>query len=60
MIFVFYCIGFSELLYGLWYVVDFLVDIYFYIDMFFNFFTAYWETSVDDDDFYYVTNLWKI
>ena len=55
-----YRIGFSEPSYGLWYVADFLVDIYFYIDMFFNFFTAYWETSADDDDFHYVTNLWKI
>ena len=55
-----YRIGFSEPSYGIWYVVDFLVDIYFYIDMFFNFFTAYWETSADDDDFHYVTNLWKI
>ena len=31
--------------YGAWYVVDFFVDIYFYVDMVFNFFTAYWEAS---------------
>ena len=55
-----YRLGFSEPSYGAWYVVDFFVDIYFYVDMVFNFFTAYWETSTDDDDFHYVTNLWKI
>ena len=55
-----YRLGFSEPSYGPWYVADFFVDIYFYVDMVFNFFTAYWETSADDDDFHYVTNLWKI
>jgi len=55
-----YRLGFSEPSYGAWYVADFFVDIYFYVDMVFNFFTAYWETSTDDDDFHYVTNLWKI
>ena len=55
-----YRIGFSEPSYGVWYIADFFIDMYFYVDMAFNFFTAYWETSSDDDDYHYVTNLWKI
>ena len=55
-----YRIGFSELSYGWWYAIDFVVDMYFYIDMVFNFFTAYWEISETDDDYHYVTNLWQI
>ena len=55
-----YRIGFSELSYGWWYAIDFVVDTYFYIDMVFNFFTAYWEISETDDDYHYVTNLWQI
>ena len=54
-----YRIGFSEPSYGAWYMVDFFIDMYFYIDMVLNFFTAYWESG-DDDDFHYVTSLWKI
>ena len=55
-----YRLGFSELSYGWWYAIDFIVDMYFYIDMVFNFFTAYWEISESDDDYHYVTNLWQI
>lgn len=55
-----YRVGFSEPAYGIWYVADFCIDMYFYVDVLLNFFTAYWETSTDDDDFHYVTNLWKI
>ena len=54
-----YRIGFSEPSYGVWYMIDFFIDMYFYIDMVLNFFTAYWESG-DDDDFHYVTSLWKI
>jgi len=54
-----YRIGFSEPSYGAWYMIDFFIDMYFYIDMVLNFFTAYWESG-DDDDFHYVTSLWKI
>lgn len=54
-----YRIGFSEPSYGAWYIIDFFIDMYFYIDMVLNFFTAYWESG-DDDDFHYVTSLWKI
>jgi len=55
-----YRLGFSELAYGYWYAIDFIVDSYFYVDMVFNFFTAYWEVSDADDDYHYVTNLYQI
>jgi hypothetical protein len=33
-------VGFSEPAYGVWYILDFFVDIYFWIDLVLNFFTV--------------------
>lgn len=54
-----YRVGFREPAYGVWYIVEFFVDVYFWIDLSLNFFTAYWEPG-EDDDYHYVTDLAKI
>ena len=38
-----YRVGFREPAYGVWYIIDFFVDVYFWIDLLLNFFTAYWQ-----------------
>lgn len=54
-----YRVGFKEPSYGIWYILEFFVDIYFWIDLFLEFFTAYWEPG-EDEDVRYVTDLGKI
>ena len=55
-----YRMGFDADAYGGWYVLEFLVDLYFWIDVGFGFCTAYWEHGEVDDEVRYVTDLTKI
>tara|TARA_B110000977_G_scaffold184355_1_gene247946 strand:+ start:324 stop:2627 length:2304 start_codon:yes stop_codon:yes gene_type:complete len=55
-----YRMGFDADAYGGWYVLEFLVDLYFWIDLSFGFFTAYWEHRKDTDEVVYVVDLDKI
>lgn len=55
-----YRMGFDADAYGVWYVLEFLVDLYFWVDLVFGFFTAYWEHREDDDEVVYVVDLVKI
>ena len=55
-----YRMGFDADAYGGWYVLEFLVDLYFWVDLVFGFFTAYWEHREDDDEVVYVVDLVKI
>ena len=45
--------------YGGWYILEFFVDVYFWIDLIMGFFTALWVPT-EDDDVRYVTDLSEI
>ena len=38
-------VGFDQPAWGVWYAVELLVDLYFYVDLVLNFFTAYYEDN---------------
>jgi hypothetical protein len=55
-----YRMGFDADAYGGWYVLEFFVDLYFWIDLCLGFFTAYWEHREEDDEVVYVVDLTRI
>ena len=55
-----YRMGFDADAYGGWYVLEFFVDLYFWVDLALGFFTAYWEHREQDDEVVYVVDLEKI
>ena len=54
-----YRFSFDVYAYGGWYLLEFLIDVYFWIDLILGFFMAYWEPT-PDDDYRYVVDLNKI
>ena len=54
-----YRISFNVDAYGPWYLLEFLIDVYFWIDLILGFFMAYWEPT-HDEDYRYVVDLSKI
>lgn len=54
-----YRYSFDVYSYGPWYLLEVLIDVYFWIDLALGFFMAYWEPTADDD-YRYVVDLNKI